>query len=204
MAEVIPLGRPPREARRAKLGMTLFLASWAVTFIALFIGCGWIRLRAPAWPPPGAPAMPILAPTVCSILAVTSSAAMQLGLWGVVQARRAAAQRALVVAAILGVAFLGVQLVSWVDLWQAGLRLERRAPGMPWAPQVAYAGCFFALTGFHAAHVVTGLGVLAGLSPGLRRWRYTPRDHLPVRFAVWFWHFVTVAWFGVWFVAYSA
>ena len=48
---------PPCRHREttALLGMTLFLASWAMLFAALFFAYGLTRVRAPAWPPPDLP-----------------------------------------------------------------------------------------------------------------------------------------------------
>ena len=103
---------------------------------------------------------------------------------------------------LLGALFFILQVVQWRQLWAAGLRLPLRRDGVAWDSSVAYAGCFYALTWLHAAHVLAAMGVLGWQAPGMWAMRFNLRDHLPVRFAVWFWHFVTVAWFGVWLLAY--
>ena len=52
--------RDAGELRRARfhetnavLGMTIFVASWAMLFAGLFFAYGVTRLRTPAWPPSG-------------------------------------------------------------------------------------------------------------------------------------------------------
>jgi cytochrome c oxidase subunit 3 len=202
MAEVIPLFRSPRRAGLSSLAMALFLGSWALSFVALFIAWAALRLRAPVWPPPGSPDLPVLWPTVNGIVVVCSSAAAHLCVDAVRRAKRREAMRALGAALTLGVLFLVLQCVSWVELWHAGLRLHRRAEFEPWDTRVVFAGCFYALTWFHAAHVVAGLGVLGAQLPSMRRGRVTPGDYQPLRLATWFWHFVAVMWFCVWPVAY--
>ena len=55
----------PRSAREAPsapgtgvLGMGIFLASLTVLFLASIVGYLVVRLKAPAWPPPGMPRLP--------------------------------------------------------------------------------------------------------------------------------------------------
>jgi len=202
MADVILLRRRPRESARSSLGMVLFLASWALSFVGLFIAFAWVRARSPHWPPPGAPLKPVVLPNAASLAVVLSSASAQTLVGAVREARRRTARIALIVTLVLGLLFLVLQAVTWTQLWSEGLRLHRRADDAPWDIGVVYAGCFYALTGFHAAHVLSGLGVLGSLAPAVWYWRVTPSDHQPVRLAVWFWHFVTLAWIGVWWAAY--
>ena len=204
MGDLISLLRPSKSSDHATLGMTLFLGSWGLTFVALFFAYGWIRLRMESWPPVGMPTLPIALPTANSILVLFSSVCAQWALTTLREARRDLARRAMLGAAALGIVFLALQLWSWTELWSSGLQLHRRAEGEPWSTSTAYAGCFYSLTGFHAAHVVMGLGWLGWLYVGLRRGLWSPREHAPVRFGVWFWHFVSVAWLAVYAGLYLA
>jgi cytochrome c oxidase subunit 3 len=197
MGDLIPLSRPSRSSELASLGAWLFLGSWALTFVALLVAYAWVRARMAAWPPPGRPALPIALPTAASIVALFSSVSAQAALSGLAAARRSAAVRAVGLTLLLGAVFLVLQGWTWTELWADGLRLHRREEGEPWDTSVAYAGCFYALTSFHAAHVVTGLGLLGWVGVGLRRGAYSARERGPVRFVVGFWHLVSIAWGAV-------
>ena len=123
----------PHRDVTATVGMIVFLGSWAVMFGALFFSFAAVRVRAETWPPDGLTRLPLLVPTIATVLLALSTVT----------------RRALAVA--LGVAFLVLQGLVWRDAWQSGLRLDR-------GPYGAY---FYLLTVFHAAHALVGLGLLA-------------------------------------------
>jgi nitric oxide reductase NorE protein len=172
----------------ARLGMVVFLASWAMLFGSLFFAYGVLRLRLDAWPPAGAPRLPVLVPLLNTGVLLGSSAALE-------RSRRLAAQpvprgparRWLGWALALGVLFVGLQLELWWGLVQDGLH---------WG-QGTLAGVVYGLTIFHALHVLVGLLGLAtvwlALRPRLLRW------------TLWttYWHFVSVVWAGLFVVVFT-
>ncbi len=85
---------------------------------------------------------------------------------------------------MLGVAFVALQTVVWWSLAHHGLRWDGSK----------YGSVFYALTWFHALHVLAGLGVLAAILVGALRGRYTAEKHTAVRLGALFWHFVDVVW----------
>lgn len=58
----------------------------------------------------------------------------------------------------------------------------------------AFGTVFFTMTGIHASHVVSGIGILILVWVQLLRGRFTAKDHWPVAGAVMYWHFVDVVW----------
>ena len=58
----------------------------------------------------------------------------------------------------------------------------------------AFGTVFFTMTGVHAAHVVSGIGILGLVLAQSLRGRYTGKDHWPLAGAVMYWHFVDVVW----------
>src|SRR5438874_12943767 len=58
------------------IGMVIFLASWAMMFAALFFAYAMVRFRAPVWPPPDQPQLPILLPGLNTAIIAGSSAAV--------------------------------------------------------------------------------------------------------------------------------
>src|SRR5581483_2678956 len=74
--------RPRRSAADATawLGMVVFLASWTMLFAALFAVYAVLRVRAPAWPPPDLPRLPLLLPGANTLAIVASGIALQSAL----------------------------------------------------------------------------------------------------------------------------
>jgi cytochrome c oxidase subunit 3 len=58
----------------------------------------------------------------------------------------------------------------------------------------AFGTVFFTMTGIHAAHVVSGVGLLTLVWVRLRRGQFSSKDHWPVSGTVMYWHFVDVVW----------
>jgi cytochrome c oxidase subunit 3 len=167
MTVLVPGAVLGHRERTSLLGMVMFMAAWAMLFAALFFAYGLLRLRATAWPPAELPPLPRALPAVATVLLGLSSLALH-------RARRGA----IALAALLGAGFLAVQAIVWVALIGAGLR----------PPLGPYASVFFGLTGFHALHVVVGLGALGWLAAR----RVTPA--MPLRLWSLYWHMVGAIW----------
>jgi len=184
MAEVLPFRHEEAEDRTAFLGMVIFLGSWAMMFGAIFFAYGMVRLRAPAWPPPGVPAFPVLLPLLNTFVLAASSVTLQRGLTRM-RGGKAGELRWWLLATIgLGLVFLALQAVVWLTLWRRGLRLSGGLEG----------GVLYGLTVFHALHVLSGLGILGWLLTGALRNAYSVKRFTPVRLTAMFWHFVDVVW----------
>ena len=175
------LARAQRAQGDARLGMAIFLGTWVMLFAGLFLAYAVLRAQADGWPPAGLPRLPRALPGLATALLLVSSAELR---WGVARARARASVRTLrgaVLAAIgLGLAFVAVQAVVWRQVFAAGL-----VPSSG-----TYASVFFALTIFHALHVVCGLLILVvvaaragALATGAGVW-----------LAAVFWDFVLVVW----------
>lgn len=193
MSDVIPLRRGPRSHLLASAAMALFLFSWGVGFVALFVGYAFVRIRQPHWPPPGVPVPPLWGALANTFVVFASSVTFHFAMRSVHAGRQPRLRLWVLVTGALGLTFLALQSYGWVSLWQAGLVMG----------QDAYAGMYYLLTCFHAAHVVVGVGLLIFLLPGVFKGRYTRRNHQSLRFVGWFWHFVTGAWVAVVLAVYA-
>lgn len=58
----------------------------------------------------------------------------------------------------------------------------------------AFGTVFFSMTGLHASHVVSGIGLLVLALIQLMRGRFNSKDHWPLSGVVMYWHFVDVVW----------
>jgi cytochrome c oxidase subunit 3 len=158
----------------ARVGMAIFLGALAMMFAALLLAYAIVRARAPAWPPTGTPPLPRGVLACNTLLLVTASLALRRG--------RAGAALA------LGAAFLVAQALVWRGLAAAGLG---PASGI-------YGSVFFALSGFHALHVLGGLVALAAVWARARRaagaGAGAPAAAPALRLVATYWDFVLVVW----------
>jgi cytochrome c oxidase subunit 3 len=183
--------RPRGDELTARVGMAVFLGSWAMLFIALFFAYAFVRAGVPAWPPAGTPPLPRLLPGLNTGVVAAASLAVMRAVRARELGRTHAAARGLAIAAGLGTVFLALQAAVWSGLWRAGLVPS----GGP------YASVFYAFTAFHALHVAVGIAALAWLSLRARR-------ALATRTAVemwgWYWHFVGAVWAVLYATVYLA
>ncbi len=91
-------------------------------------------------------------------------------------ARRGTARLALIAAAILGIVFLIIKGLEYADKAAQGITFETHA----------FFLFYYLLTGFHAAHVLAGVGILL-----LVAWRDDPRN---IEAGAEFWHMVDLVW----------
>jgi cytochrome c oxidase subunit 3 len=176
-----------------RLGMALFILSLSILFAASLVGYLVVRLRAEAWPPPGAPSLP-KGLWVSTLILLTSSITMH-------SARRAARRddqrrirRMMVATTALGVAFVLAQILNWLQLY--GLDLTARS-GL-------YGFTFYVLTSLHALHVVGGLVALTLVTRRAFAGAYGPAAHAGVQYCGMYWHFLDAVWlvmFGLMVVA---
>lgn len=177
----------------ATVGMTILLGAWVMLFAALFLAYGVVRVQANEWPPYGAPRLPLAVPGLNTLLLLASSAVLRRGLG---QARRGDSRALLpatVAAALLGAGFLGAQLAIWRGMLARGL-----FPGSG-----VYGSVFYALTGFHALHVLGGVVALAALAMHVRLTRQ--RDRAPLRalrMTALYWDFVALVWVAMYLAVY--
>lgn len=99
-------------------------------------------------------------------------------------ARQLAARSALIAAAALGVVFLFIKGLEYADKATQGINFETH-------PFFLF---YYLLTGFHAAHVLAGVGILL-----LVAWRDDPGN---IRAGAQFWHMVDLVWIMLFPVIY--
>ena len=193
MSDVVPFrGRgPSQRATTSFVGMAIFLGAWTITFAALFFAYADMRLSADRWPDADV-AAPLGLPALNTVLILASSVALWLGMRSIKTAHPRGFLRWLAAALVLGAGFLSLQVVVWTQLVHAGLRWDSGR----------YGSVFYALTVFHALHVLVGLLGLLLLVPGALAGRYTVERHASVRNWSMFWHFVDVVWVLMFVVVY--
>jgi cytochrome c oxidase subunit III len=185
MAAILPYrSRGARNDATAWIGMLIFLGSWAMMFAALFFVYGGLRARMEAWPPMGSPALPLLLPAANTVVIVASGAALERALWSARRGKLVSVLPGIAATLVLGILFVGLQLLLWNGLWKAGLRPDGGA----------YASVFYALTAVHAAHVAVGLLGLGYCAIRADAGAFSPARHLGLRLWTAYWHFVGAVW----------
>jgi cytochrome c oxidase subunit 3 len=179
----------PQEPTRAeqvvmnRFGMWLFMFSEAFLFLALLAARFylWGETR------PDLEQGPALAATTILLI---SSYFMNRAEVSVAHGRTSDFLTSLLITAFLGLGFLfGVVFIEW------GV-LEELTGGHAhiYPSDGAYGAVFFAMTGIHALHVVTGVILIMIIYFNGRRGLYTPEDHWAVEACALYWHYVDIVW----------
>lgn len=143
---------------------------------------------------------------------ICSSLTMALAVHAAQTGKRKALVTFLILTILLGMAFLGIKLTfEWSRDWTENLIPGELIAGHPFAPsgevlkqlQEAHADLphvelfmffYFALTGFHALHMVVGIGLLSVLTVMAWQGRFSPERFNPVEGSGLYWHFVDIVW----------
>ena len=188
--------------------MWIFLLSDTFIFSCFLIGYMTVRNSTTVeWPNAsevfalhiGGVYMPLILIAIMTFVLITSSGTMAMAVnYGYRRDRKTTA-KLLVLTALLGAAFVGMQAFEWTKLISEGVRPW----GNPWgAPQ--FGSTFFMITGFHGFHV--SVGVLFLLIVARKVWRgdydtgrrgfFTSRkgNYEHVETMGLYWHFVDLVW----------
>lgn len=178
---------------RFSIGMwavVLFVASEAMFFAALFTAYFYLRGAIPDWQPvfghkPSWEGLPI----INTVILVSSSLTMQLGVWAIRKGNRTALRNWLALTVLMGVIFLAGQGYEYTQL------------GFVPSDSI-FSAVFYTLTGFHGAHVFGGVMFMAICLLRTLRGQFSANRHLAVEAASIYWHFVDVVWIGLFITIY--
>ena len=101
---------------------------------------------------------------------------------------RKSASTGLILTVLLGVFFIGLQAVEYVEAFA-----HKDTHGF-WLDSNVYGSTFFLATGFHGLHVLIGAIFLFVIWLRLRAGGMTSKQHFGFEAAAWYWHFVDVVW----------
>lgn len=140
-----------------------------------------------SWLPDKLPSFHLSGPNTAIL--ILSSVAFWWGERGIKKSSRGQLALGLLVALLLGAAFMAIQLKEWLD--------------KPFRPASnSYGSLYFTVTGFHMAHVAVGLLVLAALLVWTLLGYFNAERHAPITIGGAYWHFVDVVWLTVFFTFY--
>lgn len=156
----------------------------------------WPMLNAPnteQFPPIKDIINPWHVPAINTILLVSSSVTLTLAHKALKLGNRSKIKMWLGITLILGVSFIILQAVEYVEAYQQ-LDLTL-ASGI-------YGATFFLLTGFHGLHVTIGSIILFVLLIRVYKGHFTAEKHFAFEAGSWYWHFVDVVWVLLFILVY--
>jgi cytochrome c oxidase subunit III len=180
----VDLTRDERAVRRTSgpvLGMVVFVASEAMFFATFFGAYFTIYSVNPVWPPAGFPRLKPELATVLTVVLVSSSVTLQLGVRAIRRGRTRILLPLLGLTILLGATFLGLQLYDY-SLLEFGVR------------DGIFGSLFYVMTGLHMAHVFGGVVFLVLVLVQVLSGQLTDASHDSLEAGSIYWHFVDVVW----------
>jgi heme/copper-type cytochrome/quinol oxidase subunit 3 len=172
-----------------KLGMWVFLASEVMFFTALIGAFVAFKARGMI---DASHALSVPLAGLNTFILIISSFTVVLGLEAI-QRNNQTRFILLILATIgLGSVFVGLQGVEWSLLLGEGITPSNQLFGT----------AFFVLTGFHGAHVVSGILWLITLMLRAFRGEFSAENYLPYELFGLYWHFVDIVWIVLFTVIY--
>jgi len=193
-----------RQHEAARLGMWIFLASEALLFAGFFALWGAYHARYPVAFAEAATHNALLLGTLNTVILVTSSFVIATAVWALEDERAALARGCVWATAGLGVVFLSIKGVEYVQHVHEGL-----LPGAAFAgyePQGPGAPIFFALywsmTGLHALHMLGAIVVMLWLARRIASGATDPEHPIALEVGAMYWHLVDIVWLFLWPLLY--
>lgn len=178
-------GMCPFAAGWRKVMMWWFIITDGLLFAGFLAAYGYARILAFHWPDQ-ASVFSLKYIAAMTFVLISSSATMASAVLAAREQRRSATLRFVLLTAVGGTLFLGMQAFEWRHLIAEGARLNVN----PWG-DASFGAYFFLLTGFHGTHVLTGVIVLATTAT---RWAMGRTTAEGVEMAGLYWHFVDLVW----------
>ena len=181
----------------AVLGMWIFLATELMVFGALFTGYTIYRTAYPEAFAAGSEKLSLRFGGSNTVVLLSSSLTMALGVYFAQVGRRRALVTCLVLTALLGTAFLVIKAFEYHGDYE-----ENLVPGLAFHEQnwthpgqvKLFLMFYYIMTGLHAVHLTVGVALMTVLAIQAGRGRYTAQYHGPIEVGGLYWHFVDVVW----------
>ena len=134
------------------------------------------------WPPIGvSPVNPLTWPLFNSVILLARGALANLAYLHLTMGKVQKATHAINGAIVAGVLFSGIQ---GYEYYHAPFTIA----------DSVFGSAFYILTGFHGTHVLVGTIILQIQKKRLHYLHFSPKHHVGLLAAIWYWHFVDVVW----------
>src|SRR5579863_6812375 len=172
-----------------KMAMWLFIIADSATFAGCLVAYGFLRNGTPNWPTPFKFSPTVLNAMVMTLILVTSSLTMLIGIRAAKAGDKAGAFRWTMITAAAGILFAILHLREWFGMFDEGANLFHNPWGSP-----LFGASFFSITGLHLTHVIGGVIALIAVGIRYKGGRYNADD---LEITGLYWHFVALVWMFV-------
>ncbi len=200
MSAARPLAEPyedfEQQRESATLGMWVFLGAEIIFFGAIILSFVYYRALFPGQFATASNHTKVVLGTVNTAVLLTSSLFVALSVRDARLERRRGTGLWLLLAAVLGCAFLGIKFTEYAEeirehlLPGAGFRIE----GVDRGRGELFFIFYFVMTGLHALHVLIGILLLLAVAGKAFAGHFTKENHNMVEVGGLYWHFVDVVW----------
>ena len=163
-------------------GMWMTILTEGSLFAYLLFSYAYLGMQSHGGWVPELPKLQIALPN--TVLLLASSLVLYWGESGIKKGKKGRLIAALALTFLMGVAFAGLQGLEWHN--------KKYGPDAD-----AYASSYFMTTGFHMAHVIGGLLMIAALLLWAAMGKFNAQRHAAVSIGAMYWHFVDVVWLAV-------
>lgn len=163
-------------------GMWMMILTEASLFAYLLFSYAYLGMQSHGGWVPELPRLQIALPN--TVLLVASSLVLYWGESGIKKGKTGRLVAALGLTLLMGAVFAGLQGLEWHN--------KKYGPDAD-----AYASSYFMTTGFHMAHVIGGLLMIAALLMWAAMGKFNAQRHAAVSIGALYWHFVDVVWLAV-------
>jgi len=165
-------------------GMVCLIMTEATIFAGLIGSYFFLRAASKQWPPPGIEEPKLTLSIIMSFVLWGSSLPMLFAERGIKRGNQRALRLGLMMAWIMGAAFLGYSMKDFSDL------------KFRWGEN-AYSSIYYTTVGLHTFHVFVGLVMSAVVQ--IKAWlgKFSEERHVTVQVYAMYWHFVDAVWLFV-------
>jgi cytochrome c oxidase subunit 3 len=185
-----------QQRESATLGMWVFLITEIMFFGGMFAIYLIFRFLYPVAFFQASEHMLFMAGAVNTAVLICSSLFVALAVHAAQEGHRRRIVVFLLLALLLGLVFLGIKGYEYHDHW-----VDHKVPGAMFqfegtdpVHSELFFELYFVMTGFHALHMLIGVGLVGTVAWFAWRGRYTPAYHNPVDNVGLYWHFVDIIW----------
>ncbi len=181
-----------------KQGLWLFMVTEILMFGGLFVAYAIFHTIYPEMFAEGASHLDWKMGFVNTLVLITSSLTMAMGVYYNQQNKPKIAFWNLIVTILLGCCFLVIKYFEYSGKFHHGIfpgRLLDMAVVNPEHSNIGlYFGLYFCMTGLHGIHVVVGMGLIAWVALKTYRGEFNQNYFTPVEGVGIFWHIVDLIW----------
>jgi cytochrome c oxidase subunit 3 len=180
------MAEPTFSVPAKKMAMWLFIIADSATFAGCLVAYGSIRNATPDWP---RPFHSIANVALMTLILLTSSLTMLIGVRSAQKDDKAGAFRWTMITAVGGIMFAALHIREWMGMIGEGATLFHNPWGTP-----LFSSLFFSITGLHLLHVTGGVVALIAVGRRYQGGRYRADD---LEITGLYWHFVDLVWMFV-------